>query len=153
MHTTCHFERSEKSRSSNNEISRGNPSTPLRSAQDAARNDKLTHSIAAWGLLASASLSTASFDSATKIVAPLRMPLEMTGCHASRFTHHAIRITPQSLISNRYSQPLVNLPLALVPHNLDASHLARVRDVRAAVRLQIQADDLDGADFNNIGRE
>ena len=53
-----------------------------------------------------------------------------------RALYHPLPVHPAT-------QPLVDAPLALVAHDPDPAHLRRIGDVRAAVRLQIEADDVD----------
>jgi hypothetical protein len=60
--------------------------------------------------------------------------------------HLRCRTTDTSGIDQDDPDPLVDPALALVSGHPDATDLAGVRDVRPAVRLEVEPDDLDGPD-------
>lgn len=57
-----------------------------------------------------------------------------------------------TLIPNLQSYPLIDLALTLIPRHPNSPHLASVVNVGAAVGLQIQPFDFDGADFGDAFR-
>src|SRR5829696_3516301 len=56
-------------------------------------------------------------------------------------------VWPSSVVHELETDALVDPALGLVARDADATHLARVRNVGAAVGLQVEADDLDGSNL------